>query len=73
MSSFYLGEFNRGYFDGVGVQHVHCGEWRNGALAGKEIDLCTEDELGDFVDPNKFQRSLRKVYWYRRLKNKSKG
>lgn len=46
----------------------------HGTMRGKEFERIIEDEVGDTSesDANRFHRSMKKVYWYRRLKNKLK-
>lgn len=54
------------YRDGT----MHC----NGTIRGAKFDACVEDESGEAPEfgADRFRRSLRKVYWYRYLKNKFK-
>jgi hypothetical protein len=53
---------------------MHCSGTVHGIMRGEEFERIMADEEGDFPESavDKFKNSLRKVYWYRRLKNESK-
>lgn len=53
---------------------MHCQGSVHGIVRGEEFERVMADEVGNAPesDADRFHRSIRKVYWYRRLKNESK-